>query len=99
MNNKASLKLLLLFSVLFLPSAWAADPIGEPGRNSDDKNPLKNVYFGEQHLHTSSSPDAFAVGVRGSWDDAYRYAKGEEIKLSTNEDHKEKNALRLCCDY
>jgi len=28
-------------------------------------NPLKNVYFGEQHLHTSASPDAFAVGTRG----------------------------------
>jgi hypothetical protein len=56
--------------------------IGEPGRGSG-KNPLKNVYFGEQHLHTRNSPDAFAVGTRGTWEDAYRYAKGEEVKLST----------------
>jgi hypothetical protein len=46
-------------------------------------NPLRNVYFGEQHLHTSASPDAFAIGTRGTWEDAYRYAMGEEIKLST----------------
>jgi len=56
--------------------------IGEPGRGSG-KNPLKNVYFGEQHLHTSASPDAFAVGTRGTWDDAYRYGMGEEVNLST----------------
>jgi hypothetical protein len=48
-----------------------------------EPNPLRNVYFGEQHLHTSASPDAFAIGTRGTWEDAYRYAMGEEIKLST----------------
>jgi hypothetical protein len=37
------------------------------------------VYFGEQHLHTSASPDAFAFGTRNTADDAYRYAKGEPI--------------------
>jgi hypothetical protein len=57
--------------------------IGEPGRSADGKNPLKNVYFGEQHLHTSASPDAFAVGTRGTWDDAYNWALGKEVKLST----------------
>ena len=46
-------------------------------------NPLKNAYFGEQHMHTDASPDAFVVGTRGTWDDAYRWAKGEEITLST----------------
>jgi hypothetical protein len=60
-----------------------ADSAGEPGRSSNTPNPLKNVYFGEQHLHTSASPDAFAVGTRGTWDDAYNYAQGKEIKLST----------------
>ena len=61
----------------------AADSPGEPGRVEGKVNPLKNVYFGEQHLHTSASPDAFAVGTRGTWDDAYRYGKGEAVKLST----------------
>ena len=77
------LTLSVLCSALISANAFAADSIGEPGRSAGGKNPLKNVYFGEQHLHTSASPDAFAVGTRGTWDDAYRYAKGEEVKLST----------------
>ena len=64
-------------------SLWAADSAGEPGRSSGKANPLKNVYFGEQHIHTSASPDAFAVGTRGTWEDVYNYALGKETKLST----------------
>jgi hypothetical protein len=74
---------LSLFAALLATNAWAQTSAGEPGRGSGKPNPLKNVYFGEQHLHTAASPDAFAVGTRGNWDDAYRYAMGEEIKLST----------------
>jgi hypothetical protein len=48
------------------------------------KNPWeRKAYFGEQHLHTSASPDAFVIGVRGDWEDAYNYAMGNEITLST----------------
>lgn len=61
----------------------AADSAGEPGRSSGKANPLKNVYFGEQHLHTSNSPDAFAAGSRQSWDDTFRYGRGEEVTLHT----------------
>jgi hypothetical protein len=45
--------LLLLSSALFVGAAFAADSSGEPGLGSGKKNPLNNVYFGEQHLHTS----------------------------------------------
>jgi hypothetical protein len=61
-------------------NAFASDPIGEPGRSSGEKNPLNNVYFGEQHLHTANSPDAFAMGTRNTPDDAYRFCKGEAVK-------------------
>ena len=57
--------------------------VGEPGRNSGQPNPLKNVYFGEQHLHTVNSPDAFAFGTRNTPDDAYRFCKGEPLVLQT----------------
>jgi hypothetical protein len=63
--------------------ASAQDSIGEPGRASGQANPLRNVYFGEQHLHTENSPDAFVVGTRGGWEDAYNYAMGKETPLST----------------
>ena len=58
-------------------------PLGEPGRASDAPNPLNNVYFGEQHLHTVNSPDAFAFGTRNTPDEAYRFCKGEAIKKNT----------------
>jgi hypothetical protein len=83
-RNKAGLLTLsVLFSALLGANAFAADSTGEPGRSAGGKNPLKNVYFGEQHLHTSSSFDAFTIGVSASWDDAYKFARGEEVKLST----------------
>jgi hypothetical protein len=72
----------LALSLVASPGAWA-DSAGEPGRDSGKANPLKNVYFGEQHLHTSNSPDAFAAGSRQSWDDTYRYGRGEEVVLHT----------------
>jgi len=60
-----------------------AQSIGEPGQDNSKPNPLKNVYFGEQHIHTGNSPDAFALGTKATWDDVYNYAQGKEIKLST----------------
>ena len=66
---KSTKYVLAMFSSLFmiaitgLGQAVAADPIGEPGRASGKPNPLKNVYFGEEHMHTRNSFDAFTIGV------------------------------------
>jgi len=69
---------------LMMPMGQAlSESVGEPGRDAKKPNPLKNVYFGEQHLHTAASPDAFAVGTRGTWEDAYNWALGKEVTLST----------------
>ena len=68
---------------VFATAAIADDSAGEPDRNSGKPNPLNNVYFGEQHLHTQDSPDAFAMGTRNSQDDAFKFCKGEAIKKST----------------
>ncbi|WP_165310239.1 DUF3604 domain-containing protein [Vibrio ziniensis] len=46
------------------------------------KNPLKEAYFGEQHVHTGVSMDAFIAGNRLTPDDAYRFAQGEEIMVN-----------------
>jgi hypothetical protein len=81
MSNKADVYTLsILFSALIGANAYSADSVGEPGLGSGEKNPLNNVYFGEQHLHTANSPDAFAMGTRNTPDDAYRFCKGEAIK-------------------
>jgi hypothetical protein len=48
-------------------------------------NPLKNVYFGDLHVHTSLSFDAYIAGNRIGPTEAYRFAKGEAIALVSSE--------------
>lgn len=45
-------------------------------------NPDRNVYFGAVHVHTSLSFDAFTNGTRTTPEDAYRWARGEEMSSS-----------------
>jgi hypothetical protein len=45
-----------------------------------EANPLRNAYFGDLHVHTRYSFDAFAFGTLATPYDAYRFAKGEAIK-------------------
>jgi hypothetical protein len=64
-----------LSSIALMPVALAADS------GSGKKNPLNNVYFGEQHLHTSASVDAFIMGNRkNDINDAFNYNKGKPVK-------------------
>ena len=82
--------------LLALPVAVAAqDPIppvealGSAFAIRDDYSPYAgrsfpdNVYFGDTHLHTGMSMDAGAFGSRLMPNDAYEFAKGNEIVSST----------------
>jgi hypothetical protein len=48
-------------------------------------NPERNAYFGDLHVHTSISSDAFMFDVRVTPNDAYGYAFGEPIRLPDDE--------------
>ena len=51
-----------------------------PPRPGPPRNPLKNAYFGDLHLHTGYSMDAFAFGTRTTPEDSYKYAMGETVE-------------------
>jgi hypothetical protein len=70
----ATCRLLLIGFLSSLPTYAAAD---EPA-----ENPLRNVYFGETHVHTAYSLDAFLGGTRQTPFDAYRAAKGETVVVN-----------------
>src|SRR5271167_3889739 len=48
---------------------------------AQEKSPERNAYFGETHVHTSWSLDAYLFGNHlAGPDEAYKYAQGETIK-------------------
>ncbi len=52
-------------------------PISEKAKPAPNKD--RNPYYGDLHVHTKYSFDAYVFGVTATPDDAYRYAKGEGI--------------------
>jgi hypothetical protein len=46
-----------------------------------DRDPLRRAFFGDTHVHTGYSFDAWGQGTLARPDDAYRFAKGEPIGI------------------
>jgi len=90
-------KLLTILCCTFLFSGMAiAQDIGKPDLKEikslyqgetyspyAERNFPSNVYWGESHLHTGLSLDAGLFGCVLDHDDAYRFARGEEVTSST----------------
>ncbi len=72
------------------PGAAAAgrEPQGRVPRRASSTRPTpgatsrRRVFWGDTHLHTSASMDAGAFGNRLGLEDAYRFARGEELTAS-----------------
>ncbi len=71
--------------LVLLPLALACN--AEPARTYDDPrepcadhNPRRNLYFGDLHVHTAYSFDAWISDVRTDPAGAYRFARGETVE-------------------
>src|SRR4029453_15505577 len=74
LKNQRTIAMKKLITVLTVNLAVGVSSFAAP-------NPERNAYFGETHVHTSWSLDAFAIGnVLTTPGDAYKYFKGEPIK-------------------
>jgi len=96
-SNYSAMTLRIATIVLFVLAApaFAQDPT-PPSEALEGAFPVKDryspyagrnfpadVFWGDTHLHTGMSMDAGAFGARLMPDDAYRFAKGEELTSST----------------
>jgi len=74
-----------LLALLALLAGCGADDSGagrgENRQRCADRNPRRNLYFGDLHVHTAFSFDSYAFEVRNTPRDAYRFARGESLAL------------------
>ena len=83
MRQASVLAALLLSSAMVLTGCdQARKVITGKVEVADSKYP-ERVFWGDTHLHTSNSPDAFGFGNRLGPEEALRFARGEEVTSST----------------
>jgi len=105
--NGLTLVATLMIATLAIP-AFAGDTVGlpAPGETATGAFPAQKhysphagrnfptrVFWGDTHLHTGMSMDAGAFGARLSPEDAYRFARGEELTSSTGQQVKLRQPL------
>ena len=76
--------LISLFKKMQSDSALEVVDFSVDSSKNSNSRPLpnrdRNPYYGDLHVHTKYSFDAYVFGVIASPDDAYRYAKGAAVK-------------------
>ena len=92
-KNSMTPKIGMSFLALVLPMAALAQDVNPDKvlkrpkiyspyveRTASDANLAEGVYWGDTHLHTSYSTDAGMMGNTLGPEEAYRFARGEEVR-------------------
>ena len=66
-----------------VPETHISTPPVKAATGDVQRFPLRTALFGDLHVHTSWSADAYAGGNRLGPNSAYRFAKGEKVELQT----------------
>ncbi len=76
----------LLAAVLVLLGASPPYVVTEAREACASRDPQRNVFFGDLHVHTVLSQDASTQGTRNTPRDAYRFARGQSLGLQPYDD-------------
>jgi hypothetical protein len=68
-----------------LLGAGALTALAEPPYSPYVTESTSQLYWGDTHLHTNLSADAFGFGARLGPDTAYQFARGETVRSNTNQ--------------
>jgi hypothetical protein len=81
-NRKAGMAALLCGTALLAGCDQLKQALGAKAEVKETAVP-EQVFWGDTHLHTGNSVDAFGFGNRLNPEDALRFARGEEVTSST----------------
>src|SRR6056297_1288798 len=70
-----------LSAVAGVGSAGHAREVDGEAYSPQIREPVTNLYWGDTHLHTRLSADAYITGTRATADQAYRFARGETVTV------------------
>jgi len=75
--------LLLASALLAMPALTMAETPTPPGGTYKPSAPpeARRAFFGEMHLHTTMSFDAWSFGTKATPDQAYKFGRGETVML------------------
>src|ERR1051325_5427586 len=87
----AVIALLVGSSVIAATPPWQRTESRAPCTSFD---PLRAPYFGDLHIHTRFSADAYIFGTRVGPPDAYAFARGAQIVLADDNERQTRSARR-----